>query len=79
MKTYESYETVDEVEEAMDKMDDLKLEVDGKEEKFAFVVEAGEQMVEEGHHATEEVSNLLPWLYLHHVFLIFLIALYSVR
>ena len=79
LKTNESYETVDEVEETMDKMDDLKLEVDGKEEKFAFVVEAGEQMVEEGHHATEEVSDLLPWLYLYHVFMILMMALCSVR
>ena len=54
----ESLETVDEVEEAMDSIDDLKLEIDGKEEKFAFVIQAGEQMVEEGHYATEEVLGL---------------------
>ena len=52
----EDLEDVNEIEEAMDKIDDLKLEIDGKEEKFGFVVEAGEQMVEEGHHATEEVT-----------------------
>ena len=54
----ESLGTVDEVEEAMDRIDDLKLEIDGKEEKFAFVIQAGEQMVEEGHYATEEVLCL---------------------
>ena len=41
----------------MDKIDDLKLEIDGKEDKFGSIVEAGEQMVEEGHHATEEVGG----------------------
>ena len=51
----EVLEDVNEIEEAMDKIDDLKLEIDGKEDKFGFIVEAGEQMVEEGHHATEEV------------------------
>ena len=52
-------EGVDEIEEVMDKIDDLKLEIDGKEDKFGFVVEAGEQMVEEGHHATEEVGIIM--------------------
>ena len=48
---------MNEIEEAMDKIDDLKLEIDGKEDKFGLIVEAGEQMVEEGHHATEEVGG----------------------
>lgn len=51
----EQLESVDEIEEAMDRLDDMKLEIDGKEEKFGFIVDAGEQMVDEGHHATEEV------------------------
>eukprot|EP00795_Rhopilema_esculentum_P013545 gene13545-4433_t len=62
----ESLETVDEVEEAMDRMDDLKLEIDGKEEKFAFVIQAGEQMVEEGHYATEEIQEKLEELLTSH-------------
>ncbi len=49
--------SVDQAEEEMDRLDDLKLEIDGREEKFSFVVEAGEKMVNEGHHATDEVSG----------------------
>lgn len=52
----EALTSVDDIEEVMDKIDDLKLEIDGKEDKFRFVVETGEQMVDEGHHATDEVS-----------------------
>ena len=50
--------SVDEAEEEMDRVDDLKLEIDGRQDKFAYVVEAGDQMVNEGHHATEEVGTL---------------------
>ena len=53
--------TIDSIYDAeitMNRLDDLKLEMDSKEDKFSSVVEIGEQMINEGHHATEEVGKL---------------------
>ncbi len=55
--TDQSVSSIDEAEEEMDRIDDLKLEIDGREDKFAFVVEAGEGMVNEEHHASDEVRH----------------------
>eukprot|EP00794_Sanderia_malayensis_P017764 gene17764-19538_t len=61
----QSVSSVDEAEEEMDRIDDLKLEIDGREEKFSFVVEVGERMVNEGHHATDEIQENLEELLTH--------------
>ena len=57
METGELADDITSAELLLTRHDERKVEIEAREELFGSITSIGQQMIELGHHATEEVGN----------------------